>query len=77
MLNKIKMAIRFITGVPKKIGEWISCKIGHHQYTCAANEGIQPTKEQLEGGIKGFDDYAKMYCARPGCKYIYKKRKQV
>lgn len=33
-----------------------------HKWTSAQEQGIPPTKEQLESGIKGFCDYAKMYC---------------
>lgn len=46
----------------KKILQWFACKLGSHDWTCAAGENIPPTKEQLEGGIEGFYDYATMYC---------------
>lgn len=47
----------------KKINKFIDCKIlGLHNWTSAAEEGIKPTKEQLEYGTAGFFDYAKMYC---------------
>jgi hypothetical protein len=36
--------------------------MGMHDWTCKASEGIPPTKEELETGIKGFNAYAKMYC---------------
>ncbi len=35
-----------------------------------AEQGIKPTKAQLDGGIAGFFDYARMYCKR--CGYVYK-----
>lgn len=35
-----------------------------HDWTCAANEGIPPTPEQLHGGVTGFLEYAKTYCKR-------------
>jgi hypothetical protein len=38
--------------------------MGMHQWTCKSMEGIPPTKEELETGIKGFNSYAKMYCKR-------------
>lgn len=38
----------------------------HHDWTCAAIEGIEPTAEQLLG-LEGFKDYAKMYCRK--CEY--------
>lgn len=43
------------------------CKIWKwHQWTSAHQEGIKPTKEQLESGVFGFKKYAKMYCKRCG-----------
>jgi len=43
------------------------CKLmGSHAWTCAAQEGIPATDEQLNSGIKGFKDYARMYCKRCG-----------
>lgn len=47
----------------------ILCFSGH-DYTCAASEGIMPTKQQMDFGVAGFSDYAKMYCKR--CGYVYK-----
>jgi len=40
-----------------------NCRIWKfHKWTCHHEQGIKPTKEQLENGIEGFYDYAKMYC---------------
>jgi len=40
-----------------------NCRIlKFHKWTCNHEQGIKPTKEQLENGIEGFYDYAKMYC---------------
>jgi hypothetical protein len=40
-----------------------NCRIWKfHKWTCSHEQGIKPTKEQLENGIEGFYDYAKMYC---------------
>lgn len=40
-----------------------NCRIWKfHKWTCNHEQGIPPTKEQLENGIEGFYDYAKMYC---------------
>lgn len=39
---------------------WI---IGFHDWTCKAEEGIPPTKEEVES-TKGFFIYATMYCKR-------------
>lgn len=45
----------------------LACLIGDHDWTSAAEQGIQPTKEQLKLDIiSGFKDYAKMYCKRCG-----------
>lgn len=58
-----------------KLWGWFRCFIGDHEWTCAAKEGIEPTREQLgydgNGSISGFLDYAKMYCKRCGkvCNY--------
>lgn len=46
----------------KKIKCW---SIGH-DWTCAAEEGIPATKEQMNGGVAGFWSYAQMYCKRCG-----------
>lgn len=43
------------------------CKLlRDHKWTCAAEQNLPPTKEQLAGGVNGFMDYAKMYCTRCG-----------
>ena len=50
---------------------WFSCRVmKYHEWTCNAEQGIPPTKEELETGIKGFNSYAKMYCKH--CKTISK-----
>ena len=38
----------------------------NHKWTSAAEEGIEPTKEQLQNGLDGFLDYAAIYCKRCG-----------
>ena len=49
------------------------CKLMRaHNWTCAAEQNIPATKEQLDGSIEGFADYAKMYCK--DCGYVYKPR---
>jgi hypothetical protein len=45
---------------------WLRCFLGHHDWTCAAAEGVKPTPAQLAGGMAGFKDYATMYCKRCG-----------
>jgi len=49
------------------------CGLWGHLWTCNAEEGIPATKEQLNNGVKGFDEYAAMYCKR--CGYVYDPRK--
>ena len=44
------------------------CLLLDHEWTCAAHEGIKPTKEHLAAGLAGFYDYATMYCKR--CGYV-------
>jgi hypothetical protein len=49
-----------------RLFQWIACKIfGLHTWTCKAEEGINPTNQQLKS-MKGFADYAKMYCKHCG-----------
>jgi len=48
---------------------WYCQLLGSHDWTCAAKEGIPPTQEQLQGGLVGFWEYAKMYCRR--CPKVY------
>lgn len=51
-----------------KIFHWILCHIlGDHDWTCAVDEGQdKPTQKQIDDGVEGFYDYAKMYCKRCG-----------
>lgn len=47
----------------KLIRKLFNCYMfGWHEWTCNADKGIPATKEQIHGGLKGFNDYAKMYC---------------
>jgi len=52
----------------KKILIAIQCWFLGHDWTCAANEGIEPTESEKTNGIMGFHHYARMYCKR--CTYI-------
>ena len=46
------------------------CKIWKwHDWTSAAQQDKKPTPEQINNGILGFYEYAKMYCAR--CGHVY------
>ena len=38
--------------------------MGDHDWTCDSAEGIPPTDSQLDAGVDGFKDYARMYCKR-------------
>lgn len=54
-----------------KIKHWLAvlfwCRLMQsHDWTCACEQGIKATDEQLRGGVAGFLDYARMYCARCG-----------
>ena len=44
------------------------CLIGDHDWTCAAEQGIPPTKAQTDAGMAGFYSYAAGYCKRCGRK---------
>ena len=46
----------------KKIWIKLQCLLGMHEWTCNADQGIKATQEQLNNGIDGFYDYAKMFC---------------
>jgi hypothetical protein len=57
----------------KKIKRLISCKLfKYHNWTSNYNEDIPPTEDQL-GSIKGFWDYAKMYCKDCGAESKFNK----
>ena len=50
----------------KLLTKLVTCwMFGDHDWTCAAKEGVPPTREQLKD-INGFLDYARMYCRRCG-----------
>lgn len=60
--------------IPVVVRSFISrfywCKIWKwHKWTCAAEKGIKPTQEQLNTGLLGLYEYAKMYCER--CGHVY------
>ncbi len=51
----------------RKLIDWFLCfVVGDHDWTSAVNEGFKPTPKQLNDGVAGFNDYAKMYCSRCG-----------
>lgn len=54
--------------VIKDILGWLACNLlGDHDWTSAVMEGQdKPTQKQIDDGIAGFYDYAKMYCKRCG-----------
>jgi hypothetical protein len=53
---------------------WVCWFFGNHDWTCDASEGIAPTYEQTHNGMRGFLDYAKMYCKRCGVESELSKR---
>lgn len=55
------------TSILKNISNYISCKVFNlHDWTSSALKDIPPNKNQLDSGLEGFSDYAKMYCDRCG-----------
>jgi hypothetical protein len=51
----------------KWLVKWWLCKIwGDHDWTCNAEQGIDPTEAEVRHGVHGFFHYAKMYCKRCG-----------
>ena len=54
----------------RKLLNYLKCQFLGHDYTCAVDEGIPPTSEQLNNIPEGFHDYAKTYCRR--CSHVYK-----
>ena len=49
----------------KKI-PWICSVMGGHDWTNAADQGINPSPEQLKNGFDGFMAYSNMYCKQCG-----------
>lgn len=50
-----------------KLKLWWNCTLmGNHNWTSAAEQGIKATQRQIDGGVDGFHDYAKMYCTDCG-----------
>jgi len=46
-----------------KIKIFVQCKLfGLHDWTCAREQGIPATQDQISGGVQGFTNYAKLYC---------------
>ena len=43
-----------------------NCFTGMHEWTSANEQGIEATPEQLNAGVVGFFEYAKMYCKHCG-----------
>lgn len=43
------------------------CRIlGHHEWTSAVRKGEKPTDEQINKGVDGFWEFARMWCDRCG-----------
>ena len=58
--------IRYNEWMIKKIIAKVCCFFVGHEFTCNHQKGIAVTEEQLKAGVKGFFDYATMYCDRCG-----------
>lgn len=43
------------------------CGFLGHNWTSLAEQGIPPTKKQIEKGVEGFKQYAAIYCTK--CNY--------
>jgi hypothetical protein len=48
----------------KRLLGFFLCLICGHDWTCNAAQGIPATPLQLANGLRGFLDYATMYCKR-------------
>lgn len=46
----------------KQLLNWLMCRLGAHEWTCNAEQGIPPTKAQTDAGAAGFYSYARGYC---------------
>lgn len=54
----------------KRIWALIRCHaLGDHRWTSKAQQGIQPSADELADGMKGFERFARMFCA--DCGYTY------
>jgi len=42
------------------------CMLGWHEWTCAAEQGVPATYDQIADPFWGYWDYAKMYCRHCG-----------
>ena len=55
----------------RKFFGWILCHVIHdHDWTCKAEQGIDPSEAEVKAGVAGFWNYATMYCKRCGKVYI-------
>lgn len=50
--------------------KWFICWFLGHNWTSKPMQGIDPTKAEIEGGVMGFQQYAKLYCSR--CEHVSK-----
>jgi len=48
------------------------CLIEEHSMTNKTEQGIKPTAEDVANLVESFAEYSKLYCARPGCKWVYR-----
>ena len=51
----------------RRIGGWLLCLMGDHNWTCKAEEGIDPDPVKLKANpVAYFWEFAQMYCKRCG-----------
>ena len=63
------LVIRVLNGKEdfmKSFWRKLLCIIGDHEWTCKAEQGIKPTKEELTNPLVGFAIYSRMYCKHCG-----------
>lgn len=63
--------ITLILIVCYKLRIWSPCFWLTHDWTCKAEQGIDPTRSEIDQGVPGFYHYATMYCKRCGKEYQY------
>lgn len=62
-MKRVLAAFSFALSRLRDLWDNVQCLLGNHDWTCKAQQGIQPTPEQLTGDlVRGFREYSKMYC---------------
>lgn len=59
----------------RRIGGWFRCRIGDHDVTSKAEEGIEPDRDRIRDDPVGyFFEFSRGYCRRPGCDFTHPHR---